>query len=131
MLMLLQEHFSRLRQQYPGSRLLIVSNTAGASSIDPSQSQAESLMKSTGVHVLQHSDKKPGCGKEIMSYLRSQEETKDVRPEQVAIVGDRLMTDILLANTMGSYGVWVKEGVVGWEKKSIVSLAISLIGLIV
>jgi phosphatidylglycerophosphatase GEP4 len=28
-------------------------------------------------------------------------------------VGDRLSTDIMMANMMGSYGVWVRDGVTG------------------
>jgi phosphatidylglycerophosphatase GEP4 len=97
-----------------------VSNTAGASSIDPSSTLAKTLSTNTGVHVLQHSTKKPGCGSEILAYLRAQEETKDIRPDQIAVVGDRLMTDMLLANMMGGYGVWVKDGVIEREKKSVV-----------
>ncbi|KAI9744787.1 MAG: hypothetical protein M1818_001712 [Claussenomyces sp. TS43310] len=119
-----EEHFSRLRQHYPGARLLIVSNTAGAASVDPSRSQAESLSTSTGVHVLQHRHKKPGCSAEIMDYLRSQKETINVRPEQVAVVGDRLMTDAVMANVMGAYGVWVKDGVVSRDRKSVWDCAV-------
>lgn len=71
--------------------------------------------------MLAHRTKKPGCGPEILDYLRSQEETKNIKPEEIAVVGDRLMTDMLLANMMGGYGVWIKDGVVPYEKKSIVS----------
>lgn len=109
-----------MREQYPGSRLLIVSNTAGASAADPSRDQADLLSLNTGIHVLQHSTKKPGCGPEILNYLRSQKETQTIQPEEIAVVGDRLMTDILLANMMGSYGVWLKDGVIAREKKSMV-----------
>jgi phosphatidylglycerophosphatase GEP4 len=73
------------------------------------------------VTVLRHAYRKPGCDNEIMAYLRSQEETKDVRPDQIAIVGDRLMTDMMLANRMGAWGVWVKNGVVRQDEKSVVS----------
>ena len=33
-------------------------------------------------------------------------------PSQIAVVGDRLFTDVMMANMMGSYGIWVKDGVV-------------------
>ncbi|KAH0392008.1 hypothetical protein KCU89_g13912, partial [Aureobasidium melanogenum] len=36
---------------------------------------------------------------------------------QVAIVGDRLFTDVMMANMMGSYGFWIRDGVV--EEKGI------------
>lgn len=39
---------------------------------------------------------------------------------QIAVVGDRLFTDVVMANLMGSHGVWIKDGVVA--EKSIVSV---------
>lgn len=71
--------------------------------------------------VFSHRTKKPGCGGEIMDYFRKHPETGVTSPSQIAIVGDRLTTDMMLANTMGSRGIWIKDGVVPLEKKSIVS----------
>lgn len=70
--------------------------------------------------MLSHRTKKPGCGSEIMEYFRSHPETGVSSPSQVAIVGDRLFTDMMLANSMGSYGLWIKDGVVPLQQKSIV-----------
>lgn len=39
----------------------------------------------------------------------------------MAIVGDRLTTDVMMANLMGSFAVWVKDGVVPAEETSVVS----------
>jgi phosphatidylglycerophosphatase GEP4 len=78
--------------------------------------------KSTGVSVLSHRVKKPGCGEEILSYFRSHPETGVTSPHHIAIVGDRLATDMMLANMMGSWGLWVKDGVVPLQKKSIVGV---------
>ncbi|KAK4169061.1 mitochondrial PGP phosphatase [Cladorrhinum sp. PSN259] len=116
-----KKHFELLRAAYPGRRLLIVSNTAGATSYDKDGKMASAVEKATGVIVLTHAVKKPGCGDEIMKYFRSHPETGVTSPSQVAIVGDRLATDMMLANMMGSWGVWVREGVVPHEKKSIFS----------
>ncbi|KAN0098580.1 HAD-superfamily phosphatase [Hyaloscypha variabilis] len=113
-----EDNFKRLKEAYPGRRLLIVSNTAGASSMDPSGRLASEVEFSTGVPVLPHSTKKPGCGPEIMEYFRKHPETGVTRPEQVAVVGDRLTTDVMMANLMGSYAVWVKDGVVPPEQSS-------------
>jgi phosphatidylglycerophosphatase GEP4 len=99
---------------------LIVSNTAGAYSIDPSGRLASEVESATGVHVLPHSTKKPGCGPEIMEYFRKHPETGVTRPDQIAVVGDRLTTDVMMANMMGSYSVWVKDGVVLPEETSVV-----------
>jgi phosphatidylglycerophosphatase GEP4 len=40
-------------------------------------------------------------------------------PDQIAVVGDRLFTDVMMANLMGSWGVWIRHGVV--EEKNFVS----------
>ncbi|TAQ86848.1 Phosphatidylglycerophosphatase/4-nitrophenylphosphatase [Chlorociboria aeruginascens] len=113
------EHFQKLRDAYPGRRLLIVSNTAGALSLDPAGRLAAEVEKSTGVEVMAHGTKKPGCGPEIMEYFRKHPETGVTRPDQIVIVGDRLTTDVMMANMMGSYAVWVKDGVIPLEEISV------------
>ena len=116
-----KQRFDALRAAYPGRRLLIVSNTAGAKSYDVDGKLASEVEKATGVTVLPHRVKKPGCGDEIMSYFRAHPETGVTNPAHIAVVGDRLATDMMLANMMGSWGIWVKDGVVPHQQKSIVS----------
>jgi len=89
-----------------------VSNTAGTDS-DKQQKESALLEANTGVKVLRHSTKKPGCKEEVMAYFKAHPDAGVTRPDQVAIVGDRLSTDIMMANMMGSYGVWVRDGVTG------------------
>ncbi|KAK5681840.1 hypothetical protein LTS10_006373 [Elasticomyces elasticus] len=103
--------FEELRKAYPGSRLLIVSNSAGTGS-DPGYKEADLLERNTGVKVLRHTTKKPGCHAEIMDHFRNAPDTGVTDSSQVAIVGDRLFTDVLMANMMGSHGIWIKNGVV-------------------
>jgi phosphatidylglycerophosphatase GEP4 len=113
-----------------------VSNTAGTRD-DPNYKQLELLEKNTGVKVLRHdtkvfltihhhtsnhtadSYKKPGCRDEVFKYFKQQKDVEITSPSQIAVVGDRLMTDVMMANMMGSYGFWIKDGVV--ERKSFVS----------
>lgn len=60
-----------------------------------------------------------------MDYFRNTDEKeslRDIRADQIAVVGDRLLTDMCLANEMGSWGIWVKDGVVDLKSKSVVSL---------
>ncbi|KAL2157565.1 hypothetical protein VTH06DRAFT_5943 [Thermothelomyces fergusii] len=116
-----KHRFEALRAAYPGRRLLIVSNTAGATSYDVGGKLASEVERSTGVSVLSHAVKKPGCGEEIMSYFRQHPETGVTSPRQIAIVGDRLATDMMLANLMGSWGIWIQDGVVPLQKKSVFS----------
>ena len=101
--------------------MLVVSNTAGATSWDKQMKLAEEVEKNTGVVVLHHSTKKPGCGEEIMEYFRNHPETGVTDPAHVAVVGDRLTTDMMLANLMGAWGFWLRDGVVPMKQKNIVS----------
>ncbi|ODV96784.1 hypothetical protein PACTADRAFT_1368 [Pachysolen tannophilus NRRL Y-2460] len=103
-----QETWSSLRKAYPGAQLLIVSNSAGTDD-DAGHKQALKIESETGVTVLRHSTKKPGCHKEIMDYFYKNNTVSG--PHEVAVIGDRLFTDILMANMMGSYGIWVRDGV--------------------
>lgn len=116
-----QQHFEKLKQTYPGRKLLVVSNTAGSTSWDKDLKQAAEVEKSTGVFVLPHSTKKPGCGAEIMAYFKKHPETGVTDPSHIAVVGDRLTTDVMLANMMGAWAFWIKDGVVPLNQKSIVS----------
>ncbi|KAM0348015.1 hypothetical protein ACHAPU_004518 [Fusarium lateritium] len=111
-------HFEKLRQAYPGRKLLVVSNTAGAASWDKNLKLAAEV-ENTGITVLPHSVKKPGCGQEIMEYFKKHPETGVTDPAHVAFVGDRLTTDIMLANMTGGWGFWVKDGVIPFEKKNV------------
>ena len=102
--------FALLRAEFPSARLLIVSNSAGTASDDPGGREAALLERETGVRVLRHATKKPGCGAEILRVLR---EEAGVRcPSQVVVVGDRLLTDVMMGNLMGARGMWVRDGVV-------------------
>lgn len=47
-----------------------------------------------------------------MAYFRNNKDSGVSSPQHVAIVGDRLFTDVMMANMMGSYAIWVRDGVV-------------------
>ena len=53
-----------------------------------------------------------------MAYLKDQKDSGVTSASQVAVVGDRLFTDVLMANMMGSHSIWIKDGVV--EEKGLV-----------
>ncbi|SCU80822.1 LAMI_0B03840g1_1 [Lachancea mirantina] len=103
-----EELWQKLKNTYPGASMLIVSNSAGSSD-DSGHAEALLLEKVTGVPVLRHSSKKPGCRDQILEHFYREKVIES--PQEIAVVGDRLFTDILMANLMGSYPVWVKEGV--------------------
>lgn len=48
-----------------------------------------------------------------MEYFRNHAADANVTsPDQIAVVGDRLFTDVMMANMMGFWSVWIKDGVV-------------------
>ncbi|KAK9454700.1 HAD-superfamily phosphatase [Dipodascopsis uninucleata] len=104
-----RETWKLLKEHYGNKRMLVVSNSAGSSS-DKDYEDAKELEKRIQVPVLRHAVKKPGCGDEIMKYFMNN--TDVTHPSQVAIIGDRLLTDIVLANEMHAWGVWISVGVV-------------------
>ncbi|KAI4118818.1 MAG: hypothetical protein LQ345_001211 [Seirophora villosa] len=120
----LQEKFHSLLTAYPTPHLLIVSNSAGTTASDPASTHARLLSANTGIPVLHHSTKKPGCGPQILAHFRNAPGSRVTAASQIAVVGDRLFTDVMTANLMGSWAVWVRDGVVGsrnpflaWERK--------------
>jgi phosphatidylglycerophosphatase GEP4 len=65
------------------------------------------LTKNTSTAVLRHDTLKPGCSEEIFAYLKARGVTK---PSQIAVVGDRIATDVVMASLMGARSVWIKDG---------------------
>lgn len=102
-----EQAWRALQQAYPKEKLLIVSNSAGTND-DAHYEQAQKLERDTGVTVLRHPTKKPGCHAEIMEYFAKQGIHS---ASEIAVVGDRLFTDVLMANMMGAWAVWLSDGV--------------------
>ena len=120
--------FTALLNTYSPSNILIVSNSSGTLSKDSLGTAADILERNTGVKVLRHSQMKPACGEEIMAHFRRQsaESYRDAdekqgtrrngrnvtKASQICVVGDRLFTDVVMANMMGARAIWIKNGVV-------------------
>ena len=98
---------------------MIVSNSAGTRD-DIGGQEADLLERATGVKVFRHKTKKPGCGPQVFEFLRNESGNEVTRPSQIAVIGDRLSTDIMMANMSGFWGLWIKDGVV--PEKSFVRL---------
>lgn len=78
---------------------MIVSNSAGTR-LDPGEIQAESVSHHLGVPVLRHASLKPSysCIGAIRKYFASL--PTPVKDEELIVVGDRIFTDVVLANRL-------------------------------
>ncbi|KAJ2083008.1 hypothetical protein H4R24_001124 [Coemansia sp. RSA 988] len=86
---------------FPRRNILIVSNSVGTRD-DPYGQGAERVEQGLGVPVLRHVEKKPRCGAEILAALGAD------KPADIAVVGDRLFTDVALANLNGMVAIWTQ-----------------------
>lgn len=90
--------------------ILIVSNTAGSSRAAHHEDEAKHLEADLGLPVLrqQPGRKKPLCGPDVVAYFKEHGVTEN--PAEIAFVGDRLATDVLVAREVGSWSLWCRNG---------------------
>jgi len=95
----IQEAWDECKRIFGDGNILIVSNSAGTW-LDPGGIQCESVIQTTGVPVLRHRSFKPAysCISAIRSYFSSLR--FPIRDEELIVVGDRVFTDIVMANRM-------------------------------
>ncbi|KAL1857364.1 hypothetical protein Plec18170_003488 [Paecilomyces lecythidis] len=100
------------RDKSPDS-ILIVSNRAGSSAAHEAEAQdLESTLSDLRIPVFRlpvGSRKKPFCGAEVLAWFRERGVVE--RADEIAVVGDRIGTDVLMAVGMGAWSVWCKDGV--------------------
>ncbi len=86
---------------FGGTRILaIISNSAGSSD-DKNYEEADAIEKSMDLKVIKHKYKKPNVHKDIMDHFNCIEE------EKVAIIGDRILADIVMGNRFGFFTIYV------------------------
>ncbi|KAJ5896506.1 HAD-superfamily phosphatase subfamily IIIA [Penicillium subrubescens] len=101
--------------------ILIVSNRAGSHpTYDTEVHSLETQLSHLRIPVFrlpEGTEKKPFCGDEVVKWFKERGVVES--PNEIAVVGDRLGTDVIMAGMMGSWSVWCKEGVfeVGEEGK--------------
>jgi len=74
----------------------ILSNSAGTLD-DPGYEDADRIEAEMGIAVIRHDEKKPGGLQEVLGHFGDGVED----PSQLAMVGDRLLTDIVFGNLYG------------------------------
>ncbi|KAL1969268.1 hypothetical protein VTN77DRAFT_9460 [Rasamsonia byssochlamydoides] len=96
--------------------ILIVSNTAGSrpdSAIYEAEARhLEEKLASLQIPVFRvprGARRKPFCSAEVLAWFRERGVVE--RADEIAVVGDRIGTDVLLAAEMGAWSVWCKDGV--------------------
>ncbi|KAF3389487.1 Phosphatidylglycerophosphatase GEP4 [Penicillium rolfsii] len=93
--------------------ILIVSNRAGSHpAFDSEVHSLETQLSHLRIPVFRlppGTEKKPFCGEEVVQWFRERGVVQSAN--EIAVVGDRLGTDVIMAGMMGSWSVWCKEGV--------------------
>ncbi|KTW29681.1 HAD phosphatase, family IIIA [Pneumocystis carinii B80] len=98
------EKWLQLKRNY--DYILIVSNSSGIYT-KKYQDEAIILEQNLGVSVFRHKKKKPHCASDLLNFLSNM----NISPNQIVVIGDRLFTDILLGNLMGTWTIWIKHGI--------------------
>lgn len=90
--------------------ILIVSNTAGSTRAPEHEAEAKQLEGTLGIPVLRQQEgrKKPLCGPDVLRFFRDNGVTDN--PAEIAFVGDRLATDVMVAREIGSWSIWCRDG---------------------
>ncbi|KAG2222800.1 hypothetical protein INT45_011610 [Circinella minor] len=103
--------WAECKETFGKENIGIVSNSAGTNDDQFNDSypssiftQANKLENSLGVPVLRHSEKKPSGGEALVKHF------DNVSGQQnIAMVGDRILTDVLFGNLNGNLTIWTSQ----------------------
>ncbi|KAL9624174.1 MAG: hypothetical protein Q9160_001696 [Pyrenula sp. 1 TL-2023] len=92
---------------------MIVSNSAGKTQSSKHENDARDLESQLGLPVLRHWStgsrlQKPGIGPYVAQHLLDRGVVSS--PQEIAVVGDRMLTDFMMARLMGSWSVVLEDG---------------------
>ncbi|ORX55616.1 HAD-superfamily phosphatase [Hesseltinella vesiculosa] len=96
-----EEAWQRCKDTFGADHIIIVSNSAGTPD-DKNGEKAKKAEQELGVHVLRHETKKPSGGDTLMLHVQEP-------GSHIAMVGDRLLTDIVYGNLNGNLTIWTKQ----------------------
>ena len=87
-------------------RIAVLSNSAGTRD-DKDYVEAKVVEEAIGLKVIIHDEKKPGGGPDaVLDHFRAVK-GNELRCDHVAMVGDRLLTDVVYGNLNGMYTILV------------------------
>jgi phosphatidylglycerophosphatase GEP4 len=110
---LLTDSVTELLNTFGETNVAILSNSAGTLDDSPNYTQAKQIEKTTGIVVIRHDVKKPGGLGEVLSHFNGTVGTSPpgnsaVCAEDCAIVGDRILTDVVFGNLCGMMTIHVE-----------------------
>lgn len=104
--------FADALEIFGSENVAIISNSAGTDD-DLNYKDAEEIENQLNIAVIRHKEKKPGGIKEVLGHFN------DVDcPEQIAMVGDRLLTDVVFGNLYGMLTIHTQPLCQGSENKN-------------
>ena len=80
--------------------MAVYSNSCGAAEFDPNFRMAEKFERLNDIKVIRHNNKKPNGADCILKQFGD-----GIAPGEIAFIGDRLLTDVLMANEAGMFSV--------------------------
>ncbi|EEB08542.2 hypothetical protein SJAG_03700 [Schizosaccharomyces japonicus yFS275] len=100
---------NELKAQYGDRNVVVFSNSIGSQLEDKTGIDAREFERRNKIPVIRHTQQKPGGYREALTTLLEQTDAR--HPKELAIIGDRLLTDIKFANNMGAWGIWLSHGI--------------------
>ena len=80
--------------------VVVISNSVGSKD-DKGYAEAKEVEDTLGVAVIRHVHKKPNVLKEVLDHFKCIEE------DRVAVVGDRILADVVMGNSFGFFTIYV------------------------
>jgi len=95
---------ARVKDEFGPGCVAILSNSVGSCD-DVGYLCAAETEKNMNLAVIRHVHKKPACLDEVLAHFSTH--APDLLPEQICVVGDRVLTDVLFANLNGMHAILV------------------------
>jgi phosphatidylglycerophosphatase GEP4 len=84
-----QESVATAKQLFPNGGVALLSNSAGSED-DEDYRMAERQEKSTGIPIIRHVVKKPGCLEEVLDHFEKSMKTK-IKPSEICCIGRKIV----------------------------------------
>jgi phosphatidylglycerophosphatase GEP4 len=100
----LEQSVENLFAVFPKESVAILSNSAGTPD-DLDNKQADNVLAQLGIPVIKHAEKKPEGFDEVLQHFDT---VSDLQPREIAMIGDRILTDVVFGNLHGMLTIHVE-----------------------